>query len=108
MAIQFLGYGLGWRRVACNNDNISTIDDRVEKTKLFDVIIDKGLLDALLWGDGFDIQRFMSGINDTLIPNNWGLQILICFPLSESLEQIKFGLGFWYSEWRTKKWSGYV
>ena len=58
----------------------STIDDRVEKTKLFDVIIDKGLLDALLCGDGFDIQQFMSGINDTLIPNNWDLQILICFP----------------------------
>lgn len=34
----------------------STVDDvRVEKQQ-FDVSIDKGLLDALLCGDGFDIQ----------------------------------------------------
>jgi hypothetical protein len=74
--------------VAGDNENSSmAVDDdsRTEKQQ-FDIIIDKGLLDALMCGDGFDIQQFMTGINDTLILNNWGMHILICFPLSESLK----------------------
>jgi hypothetical protein len=68
------------------NPSMAKDDSRTEKQQ-FDIIIDKGLLDALMCGDGFDIQQFMAGINDTLVLNNWGMHLLICFPLSESLKQ---------------------
>ena len=68
------------------NQTIAVVDDSRTEKQQFDIIIDKGLLDALMCGDGFDIQQFMTGINDTLILNNWGMHILICFPLSESVK----------------------
>ncbi|KAL7550871.1 hypothetical protein ACHAWF_014077 [Thalassiosira exigua] len=61
--------------------------------KRFDVIVDKGLLDALMCGEGFDIQSFMEGMNDVLTTNNWGRHILICFRLSKSPKQDLIDLG---------------
>jgi hypothetical protein len=52
-----------------------------------DVVIDKGLLDALMCGEGHDVERLMSGINDVLTPNDWGMHVLICFPLSASMRR---------------------
>lgn len=68
-------------------------DDTMEKgqqpknTKQFDIIIDKGLLDALMCGDGFDISKQMQGINEVLTPHDWGLHVLISFELSSASKQ---------------------
>eukprot|EP00584_Thalassiosira_punctigera_P015077 CAMPEP_0172561170 /NCGR_PEP_ID=MMETSP1067-20121228/91822_1 /TAXON_ID=265564 ORGANISM="Thalassiosira punctigera, Strain Tpunct2005C2" /NCGR_SAMPLE_ID=MMETSP1067 /ASSEMBLY_ACC=CAM_ASM_000444 /LENGTH=336 /DNA_ID=CAMNT_0013351153 /DNA_START=172 /DNA_END=1179 /DNA_ORIENTATION=- len=61
--------------------------------KRFDVIIDKGLLDALMCGEGFDLERLMGGINDVLTPHDWGVHVLICFQLSRSSKQSLAELG---------------
>lgn len=57
-------------------------------TRRFDVVVDKGLLDALMCGEGFDVERLMGGINDVLVPHGWGMHILICFPLSVASKRI--------------------
>lgn len=61
--------------------------------KQFDIIIDKGLLDALMCGDGFDIESLMNGANHILTSNEWGMHILICFELSKSSKQSLVDLG---------------
>ena len=53
----------------------------------FDVVIDKGLLDALMCGEGQDVERLVGGVNDVLVPHAWGLHVLICFPLSASVRR---------------------
>ncbi|KAL3795113.1 hypothetical protein ACHAW5_010400 [Stephanodiscus triporus] len=57
-------------------------------TRWFDVVVDKGLLDALMCGEGFDVERLMGGINDVLVPHSWGMHVLICFPLSTASKRI--------------------
>jgi len=57
------------------------------KDKHFDVIIDKGLLDALMCGDGFDMEQLMHGTNHILTNQDWGLYVLICFELSNASKQ---------------------
>lgn len=70
-------------------------DDTTEqsKDKQFDVIVDKGLLDALMCGDGFDIDQLMDGTNHVLTSQDWGLYVLICFELSKSSKQSLVELG---------------
>jgi hypothetical protein len=55
--------------------------------KQFDIIIDKGLLDALMCGEGFDIGKQMDGINEVLTTYEWGMHVLICFELSSASKQ---------------------
>ena len=52
----------------------------------YDVIVDKGLLDALMCGEGFDsdLEKLMVGVDDVLTRHEWGMYILICFELSKS------------------------
>jgi len=52
----------------------------------YDVIVDKGLLDALMCGEGFDsdLEKLMLGIDEVLTRHEWGVNILICFQLSKS------------------------
>lgn len=52
--------------------------------KHFDVVVDKGLLDALMCGEGFDLERLMESINGVLTPREWGVHVLICFKLSKA------------------------
>jgi len=70
-------------------------DDTTEqsKDKQFDVIVDKGLLDALMCGDGFDMEQLMHGTNHVLTNRDWGLYVLICFELSKSSKQSLVELG---------------
>ena len=55
----------------------------------YDVIVDKGLLDALMCGEGFDsdLEKLMDGIDAVLTRREWGISILICFQLSTSSKQ---------------------
>jgi hypothetical protein len=55
----------------------------------YDVIVDKGLLDALMCGEGFDsdLEKLMDGIEAVLTRREWGISILICFQLSTSSKQ---------------------
>ena len=61
-------------------------------------MIDKGLLDALMCGEGHDVGRLMGGVNDVVVPHAWGLHVLICFPPSasvrRSLEESSSGLAW--------------
>lgn len=52
----------------------------------YDVIVDKGLIDALMCGEGFDsdIEKLMGGIDGVLTKRDWGMSILVCFQLSKS------------------------
>lgn len=59
----------------------------------FDVIVDKGLLDALMCGEGFDLEKLMVSTNDVLTPHDWGMHVLICFQLSRSSQQSLVDLG---------------
>ena len=72
--------------------------------KQFDVIIDKGLLDALMCGDGFDIEQLMDGTNNALTSQDWGLYVLICFELSKSSKQSLVELGNNDNECRSLIW----
>ena len=55
--------------------------------KRFDVIIDKGLLDAIMCGEGFDLEKLYGGINDVLTCEDWGALCLVCFRLSRATKQ---------------------
>jgi hypothetical protein len=68
-----------------SDDDDVTITAR--QPKQFDIIIDKGLLDALMCGEGFDISNLMDGINEVLTPYEWGMHVLICFELSKASKQ---------------------
>ena len=52
----------------------------------YDVIVDKGLLDALMCGEGFDsdLKKLMGGIDAVLTRREWGIYVLVCFQLSKS------------------------
>ncbi len=52
----------------------------------YDVIVDKGLLDALMCGEGFDsdLEKLMGGIDTVLTHRDWGIYVLVCFQLSKS------------------------
>lgn len=71
---------------------------RRRRHRNFDVVIDKGLLDALMCGEGHDVGRLMGGVNDVVVPHAWGLHVLICFPPSasvrRSLEESSSGLAW--------------
>lgn len=60
----------------------------VNNTK-YDVIVDKGLLDALMCGEGFDsdLEKLMAGIDGVLTCQEWGISVLICFQLSSASKQ---------------------
>lgn len=60
-----------------------------------DIIIDKGLLDAILCGEGFDsdVEKLMNGVNDVLTPHAWGMHVLVCFQLSNASRQSLLELG---------------
>ena len=68
-----------------SDDHDVTITAR--QPKQFDIIIDKGLLDALMCGEGFDIGNLMDGVNEVLTPYEWGMHVLICFELSKASKQ---------------------
>ena len=55
----------------------------------YDVIVDKGLLDALMCGEGFDsdLEKLMGGIDEVLTRHEWGISILICFQLSTASKE---------------------
>ncbi|KAL7528105.1 hypothetical protein ACHAXR_002272 [Thalassiosira sp. AJA248-18] len=75
-------------------DDEDTQNQSAGQKKHFDVIVDKGLLDALMCGEGFDIDRLMGGnINDVLTPHDWGMHVLICFQLSKASKQSLVDLG---------------
>eukprot|EP00571_Detonula_confervacea_P016507 CAMPEP_0172307874 /NCGR_PEP_ID=MMETSP1058-20130122/8637_1 /TAXON_ID=83371 /ORGANISM="Detonula confervacea, Strain CCMP 353" /LENGTH=315 /DNA_ID=CAMNT_0013020167 /DNA_START=120 /DNA_END=1064 /DNA_ORIENTATION=+ len=68
-------------------------DAEKAKSMHFDIILDKGLLDALNCDEGFDLDRLMEGVNDVLTPHDWGLHVLICFQLSRSDKESLVELG---------------
>ena len=70
-----------------------TESDKVRAKKHFDVVIDKGLLDALMCGDGFDLEKLVTSVNSVLTPREWGMHVLVCFPLSRSTKQSLDDLG---------------
>ena len=81
---------------ATNLQNVLWDEDTVTQSagkKHFDVIVDKGLLDALMCGEGFDLERLMGGINDVLTPHEWGMHVLICFQLSRASKESLVELG---------------
>mmetsp|Transcript_31298 Transcript_31298/g.58032 ORF Transcript_31298/g.58032 Transcript_31298/m.58032 type:complete len:332 (+) Transcript_31298:177-1172(+) len=55
--------------------------------KQFDVIVDKGLMDALMCGEGFDLERLMGSVDGVLTHREWGVHVLICFQLSKASKQ---------------------
>ncbi len=65
------------------------------KEEEYDVVVDKGLLDALLCGEGFDrdVDRLVRGIREVLTKEWWGMHVLICFRLSRSLKESLVELG---------------
>mmetsp|Transcript_14639 Transcript_14639/g.30848 ORF Transcript_14639/g.30848 Transcript_14639/m.30848 type:complete len:461 (-) Transcript_14639:75-1457(-) len=74
----------------------SLMKGKVEKEKVeYDVIVDKGLLDALLCGEGFDrdVERLVGGIREVLTKERWGMHVLVCFRLSRSLKESLVELG---------------
>ena len=58
-----------------------------------DVILDKGLLDAILCGEGWDIdvERLLYGASQLLSPS--GMYILICYKLNTSVKEILVEIG---------------
>ena len=59
----------------------------------YDVVIDKGLMDALMCGEGFDIDNLQKGLDQVLTENSWGIHVLICFPLSKGVKESLVELG---------------
>ena len=59
-------------------------------SQMYDVIIDKGLLDALMCGEGFDsdLEKLMGGIDAVLTQRDWGMYVLVCFQLSKSNREL--------------------
>jgi len=58
-----------------------------------DVILDKGLIDALMCGDGWDgdVERLFSGVSSLLRSN--GLYLLISYKLSRSVQALLMQIG---------------
>ena len=59
----------------------------------YDIVIDKGLMDALMCGEGFDLDNLQTEIDHVLTVNDWGMHVLICFPLIKSLKERLVELG---------------
>ena len=59
----------------------------------YDVVIDKGLMDALMCGEGFDVDVLQRSVNQVLTPNEWGMHVLICFPLANGTKERLVQLG---------------
>ena len=53
----------------------------------YDVIVDKGLLDALMCNEGFELSKLIAGLDQVLTRHEWGTSILICFELSSSNQE---------------------
>lgn len=84
-----------WEDSSDDDNDVDTITTR--QSKQFDIIIDKGLLDALMCGEGFDIGKLMDGVNAVLTSYEWGMHVLICFQLSKASKQyldVMPGLGW--------------
>jgi hypothetical protein len=60
---------------------------------LYDVVIDKGLMDAMMCGDGFDVETLQRGVDSVLTPSDWGMHVLICFPLIKGMKENLVELG---------------
>lgn len=80
---------------AMNLQQVQWAGDNTDQ-KTFDVVVDKGLLDALMCGEGFDLERLMGGINEVLTPLEWGVHVLICFQLSKASKKGLEDLGSGY------------
>ena len=65
------------------------LQEAVDNEK-YDVIIDKGLIDALMCGEGFDsdLEKLMGGIDTVLTQREWGIYVLVCFQLSKSNREL--------------------
>ena len=72
--------------VGCATKLRKTIDQQFDDGKRFDVIIDKGLLDALLCNEGFEIDSLMTGVDEVLTSSDWGLHVMVSFPLTGMLQ----------------------
>lgn len=74
-----------------NNNNNKCKSDTTSYN--YDVIVDKGLMDALMCGEGFDVNMLQAGVNQVLTPEIWGMQVLICFPLMKGTREslVEFG-----------------
>lgn len=59
----------------------------------YDIVIDKGLMDALMCGEGFDVDNLQKEIDNVLTANDWGMHVLICFPLIRGIKQRLVELG---------------
>lgn len=59
----------------------------------YDVVIDKGLMDALMCGEGFDVGNLQREVEKVLTCHPWGMHILICFPLITGTKDILNELG---------------
>lgn len=71
-----------------NNNNLNFGEEHH-----YDVVIDKGLMDALMCGEGFEVDSLQRGIDKVLTPYPWGLHILVCFPLIRGTKEILCQLG---------------
>lgn len=74
-------------------DPNSDAEKQSAEKKHFDVIVDKGLLDALMCGEGFDLEKLMGSTNSVLTPRDWGMHVLICFQLSKASKESLNELG---------------
>ena len=67
-----------------------------------DVILDKGLIDALMCGDGWDgdVERLFSGVS-SLLRSNGGLYLLISYKLSRGVQALLMQIGEAYGmDWK--------
>jgi hypothetical protein len=53
----------------------------------YDVVVDKGLMDALMCGEGFEVETLQRGIDQVLTTNEWGIHVLICFRLNTGTKE---------------------
>ena len=72
--------------VGCATKLRQTIDQHFDDAKQYDAIIDKGLLDALLCNEGFEVDSLMNGVDEVLTSSDWGLHVLVSFPLTGMLK----------------------
>ena len=75
-----------------NNHNNNCNSDK-RSSSYYDVIIDKGLMDALMCGEGFDVNTLQASVNQVLTPEIWGMQVLICFPLMKGTRESLVDIG---------------
>ncbi|KAL7486434.1 hypothetical protein ACHAW6_012029 [Cyclotella cf. meneghiniana] len=71
----------------------SNMESDSKKEYRYDVVIDKGLMDALMCGEGFEVEALQRGIDQVLTTHDWGIHVLICFPLSTRTKESLVDLG---------------